>query len=372
MKLLIAVTSDISVRLLTGQLDYLVQEGFDVHLVVSRGTYSEKLSNNQHFTVHYIDMARDISLKKDLLALIQMIGVFREVQPDIANVGTPKAGLLGSIAAFVTRTKRRVYTLRGLRLETATGVKRFVLKCMEQLTINLSTEVIAISPSLIKKCEELGLKGTQKMIVLGKGSSNGIHVEKFDVLCLEKCLNPFSNNRFVIGFTGRLTKDKGIEELIEAFKSLNNCNLLLVGGLDEHHGLKETTIQEIETNPNIVMTGFIPNPAPFYKYMDLFVIPSYREGFSNVCLEAAAANLAIIGTDVTGIMDAVVDCKTGRLVAPYSSEALQQAISHLIRNNSLCDTYGRNGRKRVINYFQSEDIWQQMSIFYQKETSSHV
>lgn len=367
MKILIAVTADISVRLLNGQLDYLVQEGFDVHLVVSRGEYSISLKDKEQFTVHYVDMARDISLKKDIKSLKQMIGVFRKVRPDISNVGTPKAALLGSIAAFLTGTKRRIYTLRGLRIETTQGFKRFILKCMEQLTIGLSTEVIAISPSLITKCKEIGLKGTHKMLVLGEGSSNGLQLEKFDLLCLEKCGNPFQNNDFVIGFTGRITKDKGIEELVEAFHTFENTNLLLVGGLDENHDLKQATIQAIENNPRIVVTGFIPNPAPFYQYMDIFVIPSYREGFSNVCLEAAAAKLAVVGTNVTGIKDAIDHEETGCLVEAHSSASLQKAIDYLKKNPELREMCADNGRKRVVEHFQSEQVWRKMIEFYRKE-----
>lgn len=367
MRILIAVTSDISIRLLNGQLDYLSQNGMDVHLVVSRGRYSDELKDSPKLTVHYIDMERNISLKKDILALFKMFKVFKKVNPDISNVGTPKAALLGSICAFTTGTKRRVYTLRGLRLETTKGFKQFVLKLMEQLTILLSTEVIAISPSLIEKCKELGVRGTKKMIVLGKGSSNGLQIEKFDSQYFEKCINPFSTNDFVIGFTGRVSKDKGIEELVESVLSFEGSKLLLVGGLDENHGLDEKIIYEIENNPRIFLTGFLSNPVPFYKYMNLFVIPSYREGFSNVCLEAAAARLAIIGTDVTGIKDAIVDKKTGLLVKPYSVKELKKAITHLKEDRWLRRKYGLNGRNRVMKYYQSKDLWQQMISFYRKE-----
>lgn len=367
MKILISVTSDISIRLLNGQLDYLLKNGFDVHIVVSEGKYSRHLLEQKKMTVHYVDMARDISLKRDFLALIQMILIFRKVRPDISNVGTPKAALLGSIAAFLSGTNRRIYTLRGLRIETATGFKRFILWGMEQLTILLSTEVIAISPSLIEKCKELGFKGTKKMTVLGKGSSNGLYVEKFDRYCSEELNPPFSDDDFVIGFTGRITKDKGINELIEAFKSLEQCNLLLVGDFDENHELSDSTIQEIKTNNRIFVTGFLSNPAPYYKYMDVFVIPSYREGFSNVCLEAAAASLAVIGTNVTGIKDAIEDGETGCLVEPYSSSAIQIAISGLKNNGPLRKLYGKKGRKRVMESFQSKKIWQEMINFYRKE-----
>lgn len=367
MKILIAVTADISIRLLSGQLDYLVREGFDVHLVVSPGKYANELENRAGFTVHYVEMARDISLKKDIRALFQMIRVFRKVRPDIANVGTPKAALLGSIAGFVTRTKRRIYTLRGLRIETTYGAKRFILKIMEQLTISLSTEVIAISPSLIAKCKELGLSGTAKMTVLGAGSSNGLQLAHFDKQCKASCTKPFSNNDFIVGFTGRITKDKGIEELVTAFMGMKNTNLLLVGGLDEGHGLKAETYALIQSNPRIKVTGFIANPAPYYQFMDVFVIPSYREGFSNVCLEAAAAKRAVIGTNVTGIKDAIVKGKTGSLVEPHSSDSLQQEMQRLQASPTLRASYAKNGRARVVEHFQAESMWGKMVDFYRKE-----
>ncbi|MBC1285420.1 glycosyltransferase family 4 protein [Listeria booriae] len=363
-KLLIAVTADISVRLLNGQLEYLAQQGFDVHLVVSKGPSSEALKKNRRITVHHVEMAREISVLKDIKALIQMILVFRKVRPDIANVGTPKAALLGSIAAFLMKTKTRIYTLRGLRMETATGNLRKILWLMEQLIIGLSTQVIAISPSLITKCKELRIQGTSKMRVLGKGSSNGIHLADFAAKSQETIAYPFDNQQFVIGFTGRITKDKGIEELITAFLQSENLNLLLVGDFEEQHGLKKTTVDTIRNHPNIRVTGFIPNPAPYYKMMDVFVIPSYREGFSNVCLEAAVAGLPVIGTDVTGIKDAIVDGVTGILIPAKSATAIQTAIQTLQQDQVLREAYAFNGKKRVILDFQSEHMWQRMKETY--------
>lgn len=367
MKLLIAVTSDISLRLLKGQFDYLIENGIDVHVVVSKGPYSLALDKNNSVTVHYVDMAREISLKQDLSALFKMYLVFRKVKPDITNVGTPKAALLGSICAFFTGTRRRVYTLRGLRLETTQGFKRHLLKVMEQFTILFSTEVLAISPSLITKCKEIGLRETDKMTVLGKGSSNGLDLEVFDYSYSEDNLSLFENDDFVIGYTGRLAKDKGIEELIEATLSFETGNLLLVGAIDSQHGLSDETIHKIKNHPRIYVTGFVQNPIPFYKYMDLFVLPSYREGFGNVCLEAAAARLAVVGTNVTGIKDAVVDGETGCLVADHSVEELFQAINYLRANPEVRKNYGEKGRQRVATDFQSKDLWDKMLEFYRKE-----
>ncbi|AQY52001.1 group 1 glycosyl transferase [Listeria weihenstephanensis FSL R9-0317] len=371
-KLLIAVTADISVRLLNGQLDYLAQQGFDVHLVVSKGKSSEALERDGRITVHYVEMAREISVWKDMKALIQMIRVFRKVRPDISNVGTPKAALLGSIAAFLTRTKTRIYTLRGLRMETATGKLRTLLWLIEQLIIGLSTRVIAISPSLITTCKALQIQGTSKMQVLGKGSSNGIHLADFTVKRQETVRYVFDKSQFVIGFTGRITKDKGIEELIAAFLAAEDMNLLLVGDFDDQHGLKKETVDVIRSHPNIHVTGFIPNPAPYYNMMDVFVIPSYREGFSNVCLEAAAAGLAVIGTDVTGIRDAMVDQETGILIPARSSLAIQAAITTLKNDETLRERYAFNGKKRVILEFQSEQMWERMKNVYLKGGEANV
>lgn len=371
-KLLIAVTADISVRLLNGQLDYLARQGFDVHLVVSKGESSEALKRDGRVTVHHVAMAREISIWKDMKALVQMICVFRKVRPDISNVGTPKAALLGSIAAFLTRTKTRIYTLRGLRMETATGKLRTLLWLIEQLIIGLSTKVIAISPSLITTCRALQIQGTSKMTVLGKGSSNGIQLADFATKRQETVHYVFDKPQFVVGFTGRITKDKGIEELIAAFLASEDMNLLLVGDFDDQHGLKKETVDVIRQHPNIHVTGFLPNPAPYYSMMDVFVIPSYREGFSNVCLEAAAAGLAVIGTDVTGIKDAMVDQETGILIPARSSSAIQMAIATLRNDETLRETYAFNGKKRVILDFQSEQMWEQMKDVYLKGGETNV
>ncbi|MBC1565093.1 glycosyltransferase family 4 protein [Listeria booriae] len=366
-KLLIAVTADSSVRLLDGQLEYMSNHGFDVHLVVSKGVWSNRLAQKGQITVHQIPMERDIAILKDIKALILMIHIFRKVKPDISNVGTPKAALLGSIAAFLTRTKKRIYTLRGLRMETETGAKQRLLRFIEELIMFLSTKVIAVSPSLITKARELGLKGTDKMLVLGKGSSNGLRLENFMKKSQEKIENPFQKEKFVIGFSGRITKDKGIEELIDAFCQIEDANLLLVGGIDANHCLKEKTLEIIKSHPCIYITGWLDNPAPFYKYMDIFVIPSYREGFANVCLEAAASELAVIGTNVTGIKDSVINGETGLLIPVKSKDAIQIAVKKLRHNKEIRQKLGAQGKQRVINDFQSGRIWTYMVAEYARE-----
>ena len=221
---------------MNGQIEYLRNKGFDVHIVSSAGKEQNAYPKD---IVHAINMEREISIKQDLISLFKMTKLFLKEKPLIVNSGTPKAGLIGTLAAFITRRPVRIYTVRGLRLETVHGFKYKILYAMEKLAMFCATDVIAISESLKDKIVSLRLEKQGNIQVLGYGSSNGINLEKFsksynDIpVSIENQLE----NHFVLGYVGRIVKDKGIREVIESFKILKDkgykVKLLIVGALEK-------------------------------------------------------------------------------------------------------------------------------------------
>lgn len=214
----------------------------------------------------------------------------------------------------------------------------------------------------------------EKIHVLGSGSYNGLDLAEFqldvvEVAHLKKQYSP-DNRRKVIGYVGRLTKDKGIDDLVAAFTELSeeheNLKLLLVGDFEEGDMVSPLTEKRIEEHPDIIKTGFVPKTASYYRLMDVFILPTYREGFGNVILEAAAANVPVITTNVTGAKDAIIPNETGLLVEAGHVADMKKALMTLLEDTDLADKFSRNGRMRVGREFRSEIIWHQLDSVYRE------
>lgn len=376
-KVVHVVTVSKSIKLMEGQLEYLQQQGFNVTVISSPGPEFEEVSKK--INVKPIKIEREIKLISDIFSLINLIVYFRKNKPHLTNVSTPKAGLLGGLAAFISGVPCRIYTMRGLRFETTSGIKRIILKLMEKISCFLAHQVICISPSLKEKALELGIVSERKVIVLGHGSSNGLDINKFptrtsienqeEILKLRKQLGiPLDSP--VMGFVGRLTRDKGIEELIKAFKivkkDIKDLRLLIVGDFEEGDPVSDVTKKEINDNKHIYKLGFLKNPIPYYYIMDVFVFPTHREGFGNVSIEAAAAELPVVTTDATGAIDTVIDNVTGFVVPVGDYNKMADKISFILKQRSIGRKMGEEGRKRVIEQFRSEIIWRELYNLYSK------
>lgn len=361
------VTVSKSIPLMKGQIEFLRNKGLDVHIVSDDG---KELRSYEEGVFHSVSMKRDISLLSDIKSLLQMIKLFLKEKPYIVNSGTPKAGLIGTLAAFITRRPIRIYTVRGLRLETVSGLKYKILYFMEKLAMHCATDIIAISQSLKEKIIFLNLANEEKIKVLGYGSSNGIQIEKFimkDNKISEEYKKQLENN-FIIGYVGRIVKDKGIEELIEAFKIIlgksYNVKLMVIGSVEKGNAISDKDYLFLKNNPNVLLIDHVSNPISYYNNMYLFVFPTHREGFGNVSIEAQALKVPVITTNVTGAIDTVVDGKTGFIVEKGSVEAIANKIEKLINNEKLRSKLGENGRIHAKNKFSNEIIWNDMEKMY--------
>lgn len=361
-----------------GQLDFFGEKGFNCIVVTSNGNNIRTFASEENCEMKIINMDREISLFKDIVSLVKIISFFIKEKPQIVNAGTPKAGLLMMIAAFVTRVPVRIYTLRGLRLETAKGLKKKVLSVTEKIAMLCSTKTIAISPSLRKTTLESKFIRPNKISVLGKGSSNGVNIEKFrkseSVEGLIRSLREkydIDNNDFVIGFTGRITKDKGVDDIVTIFKSLlekgYNIKLLLVGEIEENDSILNSSRRIIENHPKVIHVGFQQDTVPYYYLMKVFLFLTNREGFGNVAIEGALTGLPVIVKNVTGAKDTVINDKTGYIIENDSLEQVEEKIINLYQNEQLRKKLGENGTKWVKENFSHEVIHTRLYEFYLKQ-----
>lgn len=364
------VTVSKSITLMKGQVEYLRDNHLDVQVVSSEGPEQKTYSSD---ITHVVNMEREISLKNDLKSLINMIKLFQKEKPYIVNSGTPKAGLIGTLAAFVTRRPVRIYTVRGLRLETVSGLKYKILYAMEKLAMLCSTDIIAISDSLKDKIVELGLAKHSDIKVLGYGSSNGINLNNFkkDNDDISEDIKKQLEGYFVVGFVGRIVKDKGIHEVIEAFKMVqqkhDNVKLLIVGPIEKDDSISENDFNYLQNNHDIIMTGHVNDTVKFYNNMDVLVFPTYREGFGNVSIEAQAVEVPVIVNDVTGAKDTLVDNVTGFLVEKGNYPQIAEKIMYLITHPQQRMQLGVNGRKNVEEKFRNEIVWRHLETIYKNK-----
>jgi glycosyltransferase involved in cell wall biosynthesis len=353
----------------------------EVFVVSSPGEELGAVVEAEGVEVVEVPMAREIRPLHDLVSLWRLYKVLRELKPDIVNAGTPKAGLLGMISARLARVPVRIYTLRGLRLETLGGPKRLITSLTEKVASACAGRVVSVSESLRRAYVGRGLASPSKVAVLGEGSSNGLDVTRF--LPTEENLRRAGELRErmvipdgapVVGFVGRFTRDKGVVELLDAseevLKAVPNARFLLLGRLEEGDPIPEDYIRRLEEHPRVLRPGFVPDTAPYYHLMSVLAFPSRREGFPNAPLEAAAAGVPTAGFAVTGTVDAVVDGETGLLAPSGDANALARALIRLLRNDALRRKMGEAARERATGKFANERIWRGWLDLYRDELAA--
>jgi glycosyltransferase involved in cell wall biosynthesis len=369
------VTSDRAVTLMRGQLQFLQQHGFDVTLICSPGEWLEAVGRTQNVGIIEVPIAREIAPLKDLLSLWRLWRIMRALRPAVTNVGTPKAGLLGGCAAWLTGVPCRFYTLRGLRFETLNGLRRKVLVFAERMACNFSHRVICVSQSLREKASALGLATPERTLVFGSGSSNGVDASRFaptperTTRAAElRCELGIPPHAPILGFVGRLTRDKGIPELVESFLKLSeqfpDLRLLLLGPSKEEDPIDGKTRRVLDTHPRIILAGETLDTAPFYALMDILVLPSHREGFPNVILEAYAAGKPVVAARATGTIDAVVDGETGLLFPIGDVAALVRCLQRLLGDKVAATKLASSGQELIKREFRQEMVWNALSEEY--------
>ncbi|HZB88737.1 MAG TPA: glycosyltransferase family 4 protein [Terracidiphilus sp.] len=372
-RIVLGITSAQTCLVLTGRISALRAAGFQVTLVSGPGPLLQATAEREGARAVAVKMARQIAPAQDLMALLRLWWLLCRLRPDIVEFSTPKAGLLGLVAAVLAGVPRRIYLLRGLKLETAAGVKRAILHAAERVTMACAQTVLCNSNSLRAQALALSLAPAAKLHVLGAGSGIGVDLEHFSPgPSPVRASLGIPRKAAVIGFTGRLTRDKGLPELVAAFEEIllarPDAFLLLVGWFDAAEDALDAGLRaRVLRHPRIACTGFVTDAAPYYRAMDVFVLPTLREGFPNAVLEASASGLAVVTTLSTGARDAVVPEVTGLLVPPGYPEAIEEAVLRLLWDGALRERMGSAGRAWVARRFAQDDVLSENVAFYDSQ-----
>lgn len=342
---------------------------FDVLAVSSPGKVLEEVAFYEGTRTAAVLMSRAITPLQDAKSLWQLYRLFKKEQPAIIHTHTPKAGLLGMIAAWLARVPIRLHTVAGLPLMENKGLKRRVLEFTESLTYKCATKVYPNSKNLAQFILESKFCKPNKIKILGNGSSNGIDTDFFsltDDLVLSanelKRKLGINDDDFVFVFIGRLVKDKGIEELVTAFtglkKSHSGIKLLLVGPYEHELDPISSAVRNIiDTDSDIIHVGFQQDIRPYLIISQILAFPSYREGFPNVPMQAGCFNLPSIVTNINGCNEIIEDGKNGLIIPVKDAAALQNAMVSLMTNHELYSTLRKNARKLILDRYEQQYFW---------------
>lgn len=365
------LTSRLSAGFLRGQLAFLADEGYDVVVGVGGDDEPVAAAFDDAATVVRLPFVRRPRPSKDFAAVVATIRVIRETRPAIVNGSTPKAGLVAMFSAWLCRIPVRVYVVRGLRFETMTGLERWVHRLLEIVAIRCSTNVIFNSRSLRRAAEQEGLTLPGTGIVLGPGTGNGVHDDRFSHLpsssdAREELALPIGAE--VVGYVGRLAKDKGIDDLVAAFSELaaqrEDARLLLVGPLDAGDMPAARTLRAIEDDHRIRHVPWIDMPGTAYRACDVLAFPSYREGMPNVPLEAQLCGVPVVAYAATGTVDAVRHGVTGTLVPVGDVGGLISALAALLQDGALRERMACAASAWVRETFPPQAIWRELVEHY--------
>lgn len=361
-----------SLRFLDGQLAFMHARGVDAAVVSSDGPERARLPS--YVRSYVLPMERRIAPGDDAKQVARLVALLRAERPHVVHAHTPKGGLLGMIAARAAGVRGRIYQMRGLPMRTAVGARRALLSTTERVSTSLASVVLCNSHSLrhVATAERLG--DPAKMRVLGGGSGNGIDTTRFDPRLAEEAGRAMRRtlgiapDEVVIGFVGRLAIDKGIRELVDAFALVRahapRARLVLVGGLDVRDWPAPEWVERVRAMPGVTMIGHREDLAELYAAMDVVTLPSYREGFPNVPLEAAAMERPVVTTYAEGCRDSVAHGVTGWLVPPRTVEPLASALLQYVRDPALRRAHGRAGRARCVRDFDRERLWSELHELY--------
>ncbi len=346
--------------------------GFGVIMISAAGKELAEVIANEQCTHIIVPMTRKITPFQDIKCLIRLIRIFKKEKPDIVHTHTPKAGLLGMLAAKICGVKVRIHTVAGMPLMVEKGLKFQLLQFIEKLTYRAAMQVWPNSNSLYNYIVAHKFTHAGKLKIIGKGSTNGIDCNRFNIDSLDenklleiKSSISYSPESIYLLCIGRLVKDKGIVELVNVFLSLHKkypvLKLLLVGDYEpELDPLPMRIMQEVDSNKNIIHIKWTQQVEYFMHIANYFVFPSHREGFPNVLLQAGTMQLPVICSRITGNVDIVTDKQTGLIFEMGNELQMEQQIEYAFSNAAAMRAMAETLSQIIIKYYQRENIWQNM------------
>ncbi len=378
LKLAHVLTVPLSLRFLAGQTRFIQNRHYEVHVVSSPGELLDEFIANEGVTGHALNLTRSINPATDAIELLKLWWLLLRLRPDIVHSHTPKGGLLGTVAARLAGVPVCIYQARGLRLATATGATRALLTATERVACGMATHVLCNSHSLREDFKRLRLGNPRKMSVLLQGSGNGVDLdERFNrgrlppnIRSAVRARHGIPDDALVIGFVGRIVRDKGVVELWEAWRDIRKdfaaARLLIVGPFEQMDPIPMETRRELEWDDRVHLVPFTERVPEYYAAMDVFVLPTYREGFANALLEAGAMGLPSVASRVTGCSDPIEDGRTGLLVPARDAASLRDAIERYLRDPDLRDRHATAARERIERHYRQQPLWAALEGFYQE------
>ena len=367
-------TSTVSTSLNTfcrGTLRRLAQT-YDVVAVSTPDAELDEMAEREGIRVIGVPMRRPIAPLRDIVSLWRLIRVFRRERPTMVHSITPKAGLLSMIAAWICHVPVRLHTFTGLVFPTATGLKQRILMLTDRITCACATHIVPEGEGV--KADLINYNITRKPLqVLGYGNVRGIDLNHYrrspEVMTAAQSIS--RSDVFTFVFVGRVVRDKGINELVEAFVRLHQAEpatrLILVGRFEDNlDPVSGKTRLAIERCDAIEAVGSQSDVRPWLAAADALVFPSYREGFPNVVIEAGALDLPSIVTDINGSREIIVHGKNGVIVPPRNAQALLQAMTQFVQNLQATQAMAANARQMIASRFEKSFV-EQCLIDYYKE-----
>jgi glycosyltransferase involved in cell wall biosynthesis len=362
--------------LLPGQMRFMNEHGFDVLMISADGPELPDVIKSESCRHIIVPMTRKITPMQDLKCLFQLIRIFKQEQPDIVHTHTPKAGLLGMLAAKLSGVKVRIHTVAGMPLMVEKGFKLRLLTFIEKLTYGAANQVWPNSQSLYNYIVEHKFTSRHKLSIINKGSTNGINTNRFNRSVLDEntiqdiknSINYSVNNVYLLCI-GRLVADKGIVELVHVFTSLQkkhtNLKLILVGDFENAlDPLPQDILQQIQSNPDIIHIQWTQLVEYYMHIANLFVFPSHREGFPNVLLQAGAMQLPIICSRIPGNVDIVAHQQTGLIFETAHEEEMEAQVQYALEHKEQMQTMAIALEQIVTTDYRRENIWQKILATY--------
>lgn len=363
-KIIRVATVPLSLNILLRNQFKFLRKYYHVVAISSPGEDLFEVGTRENVDIKGIEIKRKISIINDITALYKLYVYFRKEKPLIVHSITPKAGLLSMMAAKMAGIPIRMHTFTGLIFPTSTGAMKHLLIWMDRLLCYCATNIYPEGQGVRNDLVKYNI--TKKPLkILANGNVNGIDLTFFDPsifseedkLSLKEKLAILPHN-FVFIFIGRLVKDKGINELIHAFKKLSSskAKLLLVGSLEPDHGLEDDTLHEMKNNPDIISVGFQKDVRLFLAISDALVFPSYREGFPNVVMQAGAMGLPSIVTDINGSNEIIIDQENGIIIPSKNDLILHESMLMISKDHAVREKLKRNARQMIADRYQQSVV----------------
>lgn len=349
------------------RFSYFQETGrYEMHLIATPNDSVGRFAEEQRIKYYPVNITRQVSLLNDIVALVKIIEYMRKNEFDCVVTNNAKGVLLGQLAAFIVCVPHRIIVAHGVLFDTMHGIKRQLIRFQSWFCAMLSHMTICVSDSVRRRRLEEGIDRASKQVVLGQGTPAGVDTigqfnpdnvttQELDVLRSGMGLN---QNDFVIGFCGRLVKDKGIVELVDAFNLLRQRNqekslkLMIIGRREKWDSIPEKTMLYLQNCSDIIFTGFVPHSEiqKYYALMNVFVLPSYREGFPTVILEASAMSIPVVVSRSTGCIDSIIEGQTG-FYTDITPESIADSVS-LLFDRPRAMKMGENGRNWMVSTFE--------------------